>query len=346
MTNVSLKTSVGAACLALCFMSGSAWAQTVATATAGISNLAVKVTDLTPNDGKAAGFSWLAGNSGAYTLGRPANFNGPFFDIPIAERLPYNLNQTSSMVNNPLAFDAKGLPTANFDATYGEKRVSGSTQGDLKIEATQFAEPANQNIAQNIAVAGYKLVDRVGVYGGIYNTYATSASPQLANFTLSANSSVTVSAKFLLETGLDASTLDASLLSHIYGPSFTLGALANLYATGSGLTITTSSGPGSAVAFAQVERNLQVLSDGSVTFQSARLDGQALATDPGAVLSRDAWITITNSTSKALTGTLTYSGQVLTTMVVSVPEPSTYALMGLGLGLVGLSVVARQRRRS
>jgi hypothetical protein len=346
MRNVSLKTSVGAASLALCFMSGSAWAQTVATATAGISNLAVKVTDLTPNDGKAAGFSWLAGNPGMYVADGPLYGYGSMYASEASENLPYTLNRTSLMWGSvfPKAFDSTGLPTSNFDNIgYNNKsRASGSTLGDLKIVGSQQAADANDNIKQNIAVAGYKVYGNDGVYAEIYNSYPSGGNPEKANFSLSAHSSVTVSAKFLLETGLDVSGLDPSLLSQIYGAQFALGSLANLYATGTGLTFSTSSGPGSKVAYAHVERDLLMLADGSVSFLGARLNGQAVATDPGELLSRDAWITITNNTTGDLTGTLTYGGHIATIMSTSVPEPSTYALMGLGL--VGLSVVARQRR--
>lgn len=166
-------------------------------------------------------------------------------------------------------------------------------------------------------------------------------APGSTGFTLSAKSALVIQGTYSVESDINASLFDAAALANfkaIHPDGFTLSTVADFSGT---FRLTGNNGmPPSGVTVSYNEGFSGSATSGA-TYYNVR-SGSFLFN--GNDSARSFTMTLTNNTTKAVSGSLdlqVLSGLVL--MSTQVPEPGTWALMGLGL--LGVAVASRRARQ-
>lgn len=304
----------GAMSLALCTPG---WAQSdavLSTGSAWISGLSYHLEDLDPSDGVTP---WVRFNQvGAY-----AGY--------------YQPNDAQHVV---LSNDVFSQPIGSVTSQSGELAAGGS--GTAYTAYSQLKASTVQDLNGVGAQAGEWLyVDSTGVVSGYGSSVDDSGvpSPLVGDhaWTLSPNTVLVIDGTTQVQAHVDLSQLtQGSLVQHMAGGQY-----------GVQLTMLAFT----AVRLSADGADGEPFGDSAEAFASARqiLDASGLSLDPDYLLSdsfRNSFsVRLSNAGTDELSGQLFMSvGTAATLEATPVPEPSSWALMGLGLGLMAWRTKGRR----
>lgn len=326
--------SVRALAFTIAGFSLGAAAQTPVSTSASVTNLGFQVIDLAPSDGIAATFK----------MNNPTSVSGA-----IGARDSHNDTLYPGLSGYGTSLATKLLPTENKSLSLldGQVGVSANVNGDLSATMDLSTTKANTLLAnKNIGVPRTRLPSET-IEGSVWNISRGAIGPSATNWTLSANSSVLVKARISLSVDFDTSVLDPVALAGIYSATLEGTARGAFAVMSNASNIVVSYGSSSNTGgYANIEYNLRhsidVASSGVLRDQTW-VDGQELLGGGAPAAYRDIEFTITNNSASSVSGSLLYLAEGTSKMVLSVPEPGTWATFALGLGFLGVAV-ARQRK--
>jgi hypothetical protein len=344
-----MRTALRAVTLAAmsCTFATAAWAN--AQATASLSNLTFTLYDLNPNDDITPSFSFVVGvgqygstattasvndnlarESGAESLTRAQPFLAHTSGVALTSGQAY----ATVLPYEVAAFGQAGGSAANFSATANSS--TGNNQGSYATGGIELSANTLLVIHADAAVSG-SVSD--GVACNSYYYYCSSSDTSSASVSMNLsfnNSGATSSGSGSFSGGLTGSASSYASTSYGYNPL-----------TGTYMYVTTpaaSSFDKSDSVSLVFANNTNLIQHGlfsmiaSVQGQSSSGSAEALAAVPIHVVPDGTQVT----SSLQQIGEVAAGGTVYG-VVTSVPEPGTWAT--LGLGLVGVAAVKRRRQR-
>ena len=309
-------------------------AQSPLSTSASLTNLSFQVSDLAPSDGVMAKF----------TMNNPMSVSGA-----MGARDSHNEVLFPGLSGYGTPFSTKLLPTENKSLSLlnGQVDVSANVNGDLSATMNLSATNANTLLVnRNDGVSRFRLPSET-IEGSVWNISRGSLGPSATNWALEANSSVLVKARISLSVDFDASALDPIALAGIYSATLEGTARGSFSVFSNASDVVVSYGSSSITAdwanFDYTLRHSTEVASTGVLRSQTWVDGQEVFGDNPFATYRDIQFTITNNSASSVSGSLLYLAEGTSNMVLSVPEPATWA--SFALGLIGIAFAATRQRR-
>ena len=327
----SRLTNAALACLAAIASAATATAvraDTLASGQASLSNIRIELIDLTPDDGQTP---WIRFGSATDPVGGLVDATGFVYDAGAARQASWQggilpieaVNATSADGYAGAQATSNSLGTSFSVDSAALGRAVALDDGSGKSRLEVFSQVRTGN---GIASLAYEVDEATGAVTAVDG----QTGWQPFDFTLSANTAIVIhaqaSASLTLNPALGLLESDAPMIGSgvqaalmLINPGFTM---QQAYASLDDF-------------YADMDQAYQLTFDGV----SADWTGDAATLTPA---SRDLLLTLNNASGLETHGSLLMTGmsQFAVTKTAAVPEPATWALMGLGF--IGLTV-ARKR---
>lgn len=295
-------------------------ADTIASGSASVTGLSYHLIDLDPNDGIAPSITFNDSYVGiAADTGTSANQQF----TPAGEwvRAPGDLF-TSAPVNWT---SSSGNVTGNYNSN--SAAISTTLRGaDLNAMATGLGGDG-YSVTLTAASGMFYGKDEFPDYPGVLIAY----NPGQSSFTLSANTALVIDGQWHVNASLDLNQLaSGAFLNSIQANAWNAFVVNHVAA---GVALQLDNGQDGVFAYNSVQYSQALDGNGPGELFSQRDSEQSDA--PFSVQ-------INNASASSANGMLILGAEADYSVSVAVPEPGTWVLMGLGL--VGIGVVARRRR--
>lgn len=294
-------------------------ADSIASGSASVTGLSYHLIDLDPTDGVAPSITFNDSYVGiaAVTTAWANNM------APVGEwvRTPGDLF-TSAPAN---LVSSGGNVTGSYNTD--SAAISTSLRGaELNAMATRFGEDA-YSVTVTAASGMFYGKDEFPDYPGVLIAY----NPGQSAFTLSANTALVVDGQWHVNAGLDLNQLTpGAFLDSIQANAWNAYFVNHVAA---GVALVLDNGQDDVFAYNSVQLSQTLDGNGP-----GELFTQRVSDESDAPFS----VQINNASAASANGMLILGAEADYSVSVAVPEPGTWALMGLGL--VGIGAVARRRR--